>query len=219
MLLLATLSAQARPARPWVRALPTDQAPTIDGRLDEPCWKAAPALTNFTQVLPREGAPPTERTEVRLLYTPSTLYIGIRCFDSQPDRIIAKQMRHDDPLISDDRVTVVFDTFDRQRDGYFFAINPAGARTEGLIEDFDKANRLWDTVWRARAHVDAQGWAAEMAIPFKSLSFDPRHATWGFNVERVIRRKQETVRWAGVSRAKSVTTLSDFGEIRGLHGM
>jgi len=202
--------------RPALELRSTVQPPVIDGRFDEPAWRDAPVITNFTQVLPVEGAPPTERTEVRFLYTRDALYVAIRCFDSEPGRVIAKQMQHDGLLTSDDMVTIAFDTFHRQRDGYFFSVNPVGVRVEGLIEDFETQNLLWDAIWRVRARVDELGWTAEVEIPFKSLSFDSRSDTWGCNIERVIRRKQETVRWAGLSRAKTVTQLSDFGELRGL---
>jgi hypothetical protein len=197
----------------------TDKPPVIDGRLDDACWQNAPVLTNFTQVLPVEGASPTEQTEVRFVYNADYLFIAVRCFDTEPNKIIAKQMQRDSDLESDDMVTIAFDTFSRQREGYYFAVNPAGARTEGLIENFTEQNALWDTVWEAHARVDSQGWTAEIAIPFKSLSFDPKRDTWGCNIERVIRRKQEIVRWTALSRAKSATSLADFGELRGLTGM
>ncbi len=209
----------AEETRPVYDIGPAARPPVIDGGLDDACWQDAPALTNFTQVLPVEGAKPTERTEVRFLYNPDYLFIAIRCFDTEPNKIITRQMQHDSDLDSDDMVTIAFDTFSRQREGYYFAVNPAGARTEGLIEDFSERNRLWDTVWQVRARTDAQGWTAEIAVPFKSLSFDPKNDTWGFNIERVIRRKQETVRWTGISRAKSVASLADFGEMRGLTGI
>lgn len=191
-------------------------APVIDGLLDDPCWRTAAVLTHFVQVLPVEGAAPSERTEVRVLYTPDQLFLGIRCDDDDPDGILAKQMRHDGDFVSDDKVEVVIDSFGRQREGYFFAVNPAGARSEGLVEDFNRENPLWDTLWRAHARVDDHGWTAEIAIPFKSLSFDRARTAWGFNVERVIRRKQERVRWTGIARAQPISTLAGLGELRGL---
>lgn len=204
---------------PGFDAIETSQPPVLDGRLDDPCWQTAPALTNFTQVLPVEGAPPSERTELRVVFTADHLYIAVRCFDSEPGRILATQMRRDAWFNSDDVVSVAFDTFARGRDGYLFAVNPAGARRDALFSRFGGENTDWDTVWDARARVDDQGWTVEIAIPFKSLSFDPRAGTWRWNVERVIRRKQETARWTALSRAKAFTALEDFGELRGLRGL
>lgn len=208
--------AQAGGERPCLTIHSTEIPPVIDGRLDDLCWQTAALITNLTQVLPLEGAPPSEATEVRLTFTRDHFLIGVRCYDRQPAAILAKQMQHDSSFSSDDRLEVVIDTFGRQREGYFFVVNPAGVRTEGLIEDFSRENPLWDTVWRARARIDPRGWCAELAIPFKSLSFDPAQSSWGFNIERVIRRKQERVRWTGIARARRVTALADFGELRGL---
>jgi hypothetical protein len=195
----------------------TETAPDLDGRLDDACWAKAPAFTNFTQVLPVEGAAPSEATEVRLLFTRDYLYIGVRCFDRQPHAILARQMQHDANLRSDDYFMVALDTFNRQREGYYFMVNPAGVRVEGLIENFSVANKSWDTLWHAHARRDAQGWTAEMAIPFRSLGFDPQTNAWGCNFERCIRRNQELLRWTAVSPAKAMTTLADFGQIHGLH--
>jgi len=206
----------ASPGRPAIIAVATEQPPHIDGNLDEPCWQNAPVLSRFTQVLPLEGAAPSERTEARFVYTRDHLFVAVRCFDSAPRSIIAKQMRRDSDFESDDFVTIAFDTFHRQRDGYYFAVNALGARTDGLIQNFSDQQDDWDALWDAGARIDHSGWTVELAIPFKSLSFDPRREVWGCNLERVIRRKQEIVRWTALSRSKEATALSDFGELRGL---
>ena len=192
------------------------EAPVVDGRLDDACWAEVGALDGFTQVLPLEGASPTERTEVRFVATDNYLYIGVRCFDAAPGKILARQMVRDSGFDSDDVVRFAFDTFARERDGYLFAVNPAGARYDALFGKFSGVNKSWDGLWNARALRDEQGWSAELAIPFKSLSFDPRVAAWRCNIERVIRHKQETVRWTALSRAKSLTALEDFGDLQGL---
>lgn len=213
---LSQVLAAAQPLHPGIEVKLVAQPPVIDGRLDDACWQSAPLLTDFTQVLPVEGAPPSERTEVRFVYTHDRLYVGIRCFDSDPHGIIATRMQRDANFDSDDVVRLAFDTFARKRDGYSFAVNPAGARRDALFGKFSEENVNWDTLWQAKARVDADGWTAEIAIPFKSLSFDPLAEAWGCNIERIIRRKQETVRWRALSRAKSFTALEDFGQLRGL---
>ncbi len=217
--LLAASSATDQGERPIFEAIETSQPPILDGRLDDACWQIAPALTNFTQVLPVEGAPPSERTELRAVFTADHLYLAVRCFDSEPDKILATQMRRDAEFDSDDAVSVAFDTFARERDGYLFAVNPVGARRDALFGKFSGENEDWDTVWDARARVDSQGWTVEIVLPFKSFSFDPRIEAWRWNIERVIRRKQETVRWTALSRAKEFTALEDFGELRGLRDL
>ncbi|MFC1765859.1 DUF5916 domain-containing protein [Planctomycetota bacterium] len=216
-LMALNLTAQAQ--RPAIQAVRIEEAPRVDGRLDDACWQEAPVLEAFTQIEPVEGNEPSEHTAVRFVYTQRTLFIGIQCFDSEPDRIIATQMQHDGDQDTDDTVLIAFDTFNRQRDGYAFAVNPVGARADGLIENFSDVNPSWDTIWWVRSKVDQNGWTVEMAIPFTSLSFDPRKDRWGCNVERTIRRKQEVVRWTALLNTQSATLLSTLGELYGLTGM
>ena len=206
-------------ARPPARALAIDEAPRIDGVLDDVCWSRAEPLSDFTQVLPVEGAPPSERTEVRFVYTRDVLFVGVRCFDRAPEQILVKTMQRDNPFDSDDYVKIAFDTFANGRDGYTFMVNAAGARTDSIFGRFSEEDRNFDAIWSARARVDSTGWTAEIAIPLKSISFDVRHDFWRVNIERVIRHSQETVRWSAISRAKSMTALEDFGDLRDLRGL
>lgn len=191
----------------------------IDGRLDDPCWQAAAAAGDFAQVLPVEGAAPTERTEVRFALDARHLYVAVRCFDSEPDRILAPTLRRDTHFAADDVVRIAIDTFGRERDGYLLVVNSAGARADAMFGRFGEINYNWDALWIARTARDESGWTAEIAIPAASLSFDPAAHAWRANIERVIRRKQEVVRWSGANRTKSVTALEDFGTIEGLAGL
>ncbi|MBS0658998.1 MAG: carbohydrate binding family 9 domain-containing protein [Verrucomicrobia bacterium] len=204
---------------PGVAARAATVPPKIDGLLDDAVWGDAPQLGEFTQVEPREGARPTQRTEVRVLFDRDHLYFAIRCFDSEPGRIRAPQMERDGNLDGDDYVAIALDSFGRKRDGYLFRVNPNGVKVDGLIERDGLVRLEWDTIWQAAARRDDLGWTAELAIPVKSLSFDPAQRTWGLNVERVLRRSQETSRWASPSRNLGVTTLGGFGELRGLEGL
>jgi hypothetical protein len=192
--------------------------PIIDGRLDDACWQTVPVLSHFVQVLPVEGAPPTEATEVRFARDRSHLYVAVRCSDSSPNGILAPSLQRDASFESDDVIRIALDSFHRQRDGYLFIVNPAGAQADAIFARFADTNFNWDTLWAARTRIDDTGWTAEIAIPTTSLSFDPAGATWGANVERIIRRKQETLRWSGPVRTKSVVALEDFGVLEGMTG-
>lgn len=193
--------------------------PVIDGRLDDVCWSTAALITDFRQVLPLEGALPTEKTEVRVTYDPDYLYVGISCYDSEANKIVAKEMQHDSVFGSDDEVSIVIDTFDRENDGYYFTLSAGGGKSEGLIRNNNTEVPQWDTIWEGKTCVTSHGWNAELAIPTKSLAFDPMSHEWGFNVQRIIRRKQEKLRWSGISRTTEVTALSGTGKIVGLFGM
>ncbi|MDD3179828.1 MAG: DUF5916 domain-containing protein [Opitutaceae bacterium] len=207
-------------AKPSFELRITAAPPLIDGQLNDDCWSSDQAMiTDFRQVAPLEDAAPTERTEVRITYDADNLYIAVRCFDQEADKIIAKEMQHDRDTDSDDMVRVVLDTFNRQNDGYYFSLTAGGAKLEGLVKDNDTKVPEWDTVWHGRSRIAGKAWTAEFSIPMKSLAFNPAGDSWGFNIERIIRRKQEIVRWAGFSRVKEVTALSDMGEITGITGL
>jgi len=195
---------------PW-----TDTPPQIDGRLDDDAWRSAGVVDRFTQVEPIEGATPSERTEVRLLYHERHLYIAVRCYDSQPEGIVAKQMQRDGELTSDDRISIVLDTFLNRRNGYLFQIGAAGGRRDALLESNRRPNYDWDGIWWGKATIDEAGWSAEFKLPFTTVSFDPHNDRWGFNIERRIRRLNETVRWATPKRTTRVTTIGDAGTLKG----
>ncbi|MDD3180199.1 MAG: carbohydrate binding family 9 domain-containing protein [Opitutaceae bacterium] len=219
-LLWLAILASVVAAKPSFELRITAAPPLIDGQLHDDCWSSDQAMiTDFRQVAPLEDAAPTERTEVRITYDADNLYIAVRCFDQEADKIIAKEMQHDRDTDSDDMVRVVLDTFNRQNDGYYFSLTAGGAKLEGLVKDNDTKVPEWDTVWHGRSRIAGKAWTAEFSIPMKSLAFNPAGDSWGFNIERIIRRKQEIVRWAGFSRVKEVTALSDMGEITGITGL
>jgi hypothetical protein len=208
-----------------VLAARAEAPPVLDGRLDDPVWAAAVAVTNFTQVLPNEGDAPSERTEVRFAFDARHLYVGIRCFDREPDRIVARELQRDAfgddarPFPTDDQVTLVLDPFRRGREGFLFGVNPLGAQADGRIENVSRTRPEWDGLWDARATRDEHGWTAELVIPFSTLSFDPRGEAWGVNVERVIRRRDETVRWATPLRSRETDSVAGIAQLRGLAGL
>ncbi len=194
----------------------TDTPPVIDGVLDDEVWDKADPIVNFSQVIPSEGVPPSEITEMRLLYDSNNLYIAFRCFDSQPDRIVAAQMQRDISLNTDDHITIIIDPFDRARSGYEFQISAAGGLRDGLVETDAATNYDWRGLWTGRVARDEFGWTAEIAIPFNTISFDRSAAKWGFNVQRYIPRTNETIRWASPLQNTELTRLSAAGGITGL---
>jgi Domain of unknown function (DUF5916)/Carbohydrate family 9 binding domain-like len=187
----------------------------LDGVLDEAVWRTAPSMGALVQRTPDEGAAPTERTVVTLLHTRDHLYIGIVAHDSEPHRVIGTQMARDASLMADDRVEILLDTFRDQRSAFYFATNPSGALVDGLVTS-GQLNADWDAIWDVRTRRSETGWTAEFAIPFKSLSFPGREATWGINVSRTIYRKLEEDRWSGARLDTQFLQVSESGEIGGL---
>lgn len=193
-----------------------EEAPTIDGDLGDPGWDKAALIDDFGQVEPNSGAEPTERTEVRVARTPEALYIGAICFDRDPEAILARDRRRDSTGSGDDRFRIVIDPFGRGRDGYFFGIAAGGSKGDGILRAGNIPAMEWDCIWNARTRVDENGWTVEVEIPFRSFGFDPDLSTWGFNLERVIRRREEVVRWASATRERSLYALEGTGEIGGM---
>jgi hypothetical protein len=185
-----------------IRAVRVDTPPTIDGVLDDAVWAQAEPISDFVQVRPSDGGPPSETTEVYLLYDDDFLYVGARLEDSDPDLIAANTMRHNVGLgRTDDRLVLILDPFNTGRGGYRFETNANGVRHDMLYQNVSQVQTAWDAIWDTAGSIDENGWLTEMAIPFKSLAFDPNEDSWGFNFARGIRRRGEDIAW--VSRNRS----------------
>ncbi len=170
----------------------------IDGRLDDPAWASATAIT-LTQRSPHAGAASPYATTVRVFADRAHLYFGFTCGDPAPDQIGVHTMQRDGDMSGDDSVAIVLDTFGDQRSGYYFRINTAGARGDGLVATPDDIPLDWDGVWDARVVRTAEGWTAEIVIPVNTLRFDPSRQAWGFNAERYVPRERQTLRWSGTT--------------------
>jgi len=177
-----------------------ESAPVIDGHLDDDVWKNASVVDDFQQTSPLDGAAPTETTIVRVTYDDEFLYIAADLRDSRPDQISAKQMIQGKLFFSDDRFYVMLDSFNSKRNDYFFQVNANGVRREALRENNARFIEEWATIWEAESAIHENGWATEIAIPFKSISFSPDADTWGINFGRGIVRKQEHVLWSSHDR-------------------
>jgi hypothetical protein len=216
---LALVAARAVADTPVAHVSPAGGPVKVDGRLDEAAWAAAAPIGPLVQTEPDEGAPPGEATEVRVLLDDHDLTFGIRCFDREPAGIAATKMGRDRDIEGDDHVLVVLDTFGDRRNGFFFAVNPRGARAEGQISNNSESlNFDWDGIWDAAARVDDGGWTAEIAIPLKTLRFRKELAVWGLNVQRYVARRQETDRWTAARRDVWISNLSEAGRLEGLGG-
>src|SRR5687767_6162028 len=194
------------------------EAITIDGVLDEPIWSSAPKIGDLIQRQPAPGRPPTERTDVTLLYDRDHLYVGVVAYDSEPRRVIGTQMARDAALGSDDRIEILLDTFRDQRSAFYFATNPSGALVDGLVAS-GQLNAGWDGIWDVRTRRTNEGWIAEFAIPFKSLSFPAGRTVWGFNIARHVYRKLEEDRWSGARLETQLYQLSEAGQVTNLEGL
>ena len=209
---LATVTAGAQETPPSLRSGRLTSTIAIDGRLNESAWDSAPSTDALTQADPSEGAPPTARTLVRVLADARALVIGIVCEEPDPSGIVSFSVRRDADLSSEDHIRVVLGPFADGRSGYVFAVNPSGARYDGLINPGgEDDNPDWDGIWEAAAARLPNGWSVEIRIPVQTLAFKRGLHEWHFNVERRIQRRLETDRWASPARQYRVTQTSRAG--------
>jgi hypothetical protein len=192
----------------------------VDGILDEASWSLAAPIGPLLQQEPDPEVEATEQTEVRVLYDRDYIFFGVLCRDREPGAVIATQLARDADLDVDDHVVVLVDPFLDYRNGFFFEVNPKGARADGQVSNNAERRTLeWDGIWEAAARVTEDGWVAEISIPFKTLRFKPGQSTWGLNVERTIKRKNEVDRWASPRREVWLTNLSLAGRLTALEGV
>jgi len=197
-------------------AIGRGDAPTIDGRLDEAAWQSATVVEDLHQIIPLEYAEPTEPTEIRIYYDDDALYVGARMHDSSPESMNATVLRQGASFFGDDFFSVILSPFNDNRNGYRFQINPNGIRMEMLFFDTSNQDWNWNGIWQGKAVRDASGWTAEIALPFKTLSFDPNNDTWGINFTRDLGRLDERAGW--VSRNSSQDP-SIAGEVTGFEDL
>jgi hypothetical protein len=216
----ANVSAQiSEPSR--IQALRMSEPIRVDGVLTEPVWEQAQRITNFTQRELTEGEPVTERTEVAILYDERSLYVGFWGFDRNPEELIARRMERDFEWGSEDNFELILDTYNDDRNGYLFVINPNGAKADATVADNGRTmNKDWDGVWYVATRVTNEGWFAEFQIPLSTLRFrSTREQEWGINFERNIRRKHEQVMWQGWSRDSELENVARAGTLFGLQDL
>jgi hypothetical protein len=187
----------------------------LNGRLDEPAWREAPAA-RLVQQSPRPGEPVPYETEAKVIVLSDRIYIGFVCRDPEPRKISIHTMKRDDEMEGDDTVAIVIDTYGDRRTGYAFRVNAAGARADGLISGPEHLSMDWDGIWDARAARTEDGWSAEIVLPSRTLSFTPGLDAWGLNFERFVARDHLTLRWASPTLDSFLYDFSRAGKLAGV---
>jgi hypothetical protein len=188
----------------------------LDGKLDEPAWRDPAIVGALVQQSPRPGELTPYDTTVRILVTSDSLYFGFECTDPDPSKIAVHTKQRDGMVRGDDTVAIVLDTYGDRRTGYFFQINAAGARLDGLVSGPEEPKLDWDGIWDAKTQRSAQGWSAEVEIPLHTLSFTRGLATWGINFERSIARDRTVLRWASPTLDSFLYDFSRAGSLTGM---
>jgi len=218
-LMLCAAVASSHANEPQLRIQRTDKAPVIDGVLDDAVWKEAVRVTKFYQREPVEGAEVSEATEAFLAYDSDMLYVGVRMHDREPDAIVARELREDEEMINDDIFTVSIDSMLDRKNAFAFYMNALGTKGESRIENNTSFRAEWDGIWYGAASRDEQGWIAEFAIPFKTLSMNVNAPAWGLELERYIRRRNEFSTWGNHDQDKSFFYVAAYGDLVGLEDL
>lgn len=204
-----------RGQNPTAHAVFVEEPPVIDGRLDDAAWQGVPVIRDLTQVEPIFCTPASFESEIRIVTDGEKLYLSIRAYDPEPEKIVANRMGRSEVFFYDDNFTVLLDTFHDRQNGFFFQVNPNGGRRDGSFAR-DVFEENWDGIWFADAKIDAEGWTAEMEIPFKTLPFRPGADEWGLQMFRRVRRYNEENRWADPSRQRFGINMSRAGTLTGM---
>jgi len=212
--------------RPVMQASALAVEPLLDGEvLGDTAWQGVSPATDFWQVQPDEGQPATQKTEVYIGFLEDALYIGMVAYDDSPDDIIVTDGRRDQDLSESDSFRVIIDGMLDRQNGYIFGTNPVGMEYDAQVvkeassgafgsEGF---NLDWDASWEVKARISEIGWSAEMRIPFKALRYGKAEKqTWGINFQRNIRRNNEVVYWAPLTRQYNLNRVSEAGSIEGI---
>ena len=212
----AQSSISAQPPRLELHVIDSNDKPIIDGELDEVIWNSVPRITDFHESQPSDHGEVSEKTEVQIARDDSFIYLAFRAHDSDIANISAKGMIQGQTFFSDDRLAVYFDTFNDRRNSYFFQVNPNGIRRDALIGN-DYFIEDWSTIWYTEAKIHDWGWTAEMAIPIKSISFDPNAENWGLNFGRTHPRKGEHMAWSSSNRNVNPSTAGYAEGVQGFN--
>ncbi|MCP5051828.1 MAG: carbohydrate binding family 9 domain-containing protein, partial [bacterium] len=203
-----------------VKSLPglkiDDKLVAIDGKLDEPIWQKAVPGTNFLQLTPNKGNPASFKTEVRVLYGNRFIYFAITCYDPNPSAIVSRVNKREGEITGDDSIAVALDTFKDGQTAYIFYTNVSGIQTDARLADNGRTlDNTWDGKWLSAGSRTADGWTAEIAIPFETIKYKPgKNQTWGLGVTRFIPRTLEIDTWSGPMEA--YTRVSQMGSITAL---
>ncbi len=219
--------------RPVARAVRLATPPAIDGEvLHDPAWQRVPPLGPLTQSQPYAGRPASEQTEVRIAYDDQNLYVGVVCYDREPDKLVVTDARRDASLDNADAVLFLLDTYHDGQNGFIFGTNVVGTEYDAQVDNEGLGNfsnnrqqggRIggfninWDATWLVRTQRGDYGWSAEFAIPLRTLRYrSGKNQTWGFNFRRNIRKNNEVDYWAPMPIQFDLKRVSLAGTLTGL---
>jgi hypothetical protein len=192
--------------------------PVIDGKLDDPAWDRVEWGGDFVQREPYEGQKPSQETAFKILYDDKNFYVGIRAYDTEPDKIVRRLTRRD--TFDGDWVEINIDSYFDRRTAFSFTVNAVGVKGDEFISnDGDRWDTTWDPIWYTKTAIDELGWTAEMRIPLDQLRYGKKAKhIWGIQFTRRFFRKQERSVWQFIPK-DAPGWVHLFGELHGIEGI
>lgn len=220
--------------RPQAQSIPLSSAPIIDGEvINDELWQQYPAFDGLKQIRPYSGEPASEKTDIRIGYTETTLYVSVVCYDSAPEKLVVSDARRDASLDGTDSFLFIIDTYHDRQNGFVFGTNSLGVEYDGQVDNEGQGNNNnnrqqggtiggfnlnWDASWEVKSQVGDYGWSAEFAIPLRTIRFaSGNDKVWGLNIQRNIRKTNEVAYWAPLPIQFDLKRLSLAGELTGLN--
>ncbi|MCK5169355.1 MAG: carbohydrate binding family 9 domain-containing protein, partial [Bacteroidales bacterium] len=190
--------------------------PKIDGLIDNDIWDIVEWSNGFIQRSPNDGEAPSQKTAFKVLYDDDNLYVLIRAFDTEPDKIVRRMSRRDG--FDGDWVEVQIDSYFDKRTAFSFTGSVSGVKGDAIIsDDGDNGDSTWDPIWYLETSIDSIGWIAEIKIPFTQLRFSNHKESqiWGLQINRRFFRNEERSHWSHFSQDES-GWVRHFGELHGI---
>ncbi|MFN7118655.1 MAG: DUF5916 domain-containing protein, partial [Saprospiraceae bacterium] len=230
-MLFAALSAFAQPSVPPDSALVSrakkvyytervaSHAPLVDGLLNDECWNQVEWGSDYIQLDPTEGVPPTQQTAFKILYDDKYLYLAFRCYDTEPEKIVRRMSRRDG--FEGDWVEFNLDSYFDKRSAFSFTTSVSGVKGDEFVSNNgNNWDPSWNPIWLTRTNVDSLGWTAETRIPLSQIRYaNKEEHVWGIQTTRRDFRQQSRSVWQPISQNDMGNWVSNFGELRGLKGI
>lgn len=202
------------PLRTYTTVRLTTPKPVIDGKLNDECWKTGEWGGDFVQWIPKEGAKPSQETQFKILYDDKNIYVAIRAFDKEPNKISRKAGRRDEFV--GEQAGVNFDSYHDHRTGFEFSVTAAGQKIDLILTNPMVPELDWNAVWYLKTGLEDSAWVAEYEIPLSQLRYsNDKEQVWGLHVWRWIDRLQEESDWEPQT-STGPGMLYLFGELHGI---
>ncbi len=192
--------------------------PVIDGKVDDSIWEKVEWESDFIQRSPNEGEAPSQQTAFKILYDEKYVYVAVRAYDGEPEKIVRRMSRRDN--LEGDFIEVEIDSYFDHRTAFSFSVSAAGVKSDAVIsDDGQNFDQNWNPIWHVKTDADEQGWTAEMRIPLSQLRYGrEEEQVWGLQITRNLFRKEEISNWQFIPRDAG-GWVHAFGELHGLNGL